>query len=205
MTEGDFCRASARSVPKSLSPETTILCSSRARSRRTSSRRARVRARGYGQHRGWLRGAVEQVAVNGSGRRGTSRGGLKRYLAISDCVGSEARRGRNIVEIQWRKLGDDLAGSHAVSDHPGNCGHWNSQPADARHATHLSRVDGDAIHHAIVSVHPLGEQPVSVAAAMVDRYTESADWTGWADEWADRRPRQRAGRTRRTGTTTLPR
>ena len=25
---------------------------------------------------------------------------------------------------------------------------------------------------------------------MVDRYTEWADWTGWADEPADRRPRQ---------------
>src|SRR3954452_19936460 len=23
---------------------------------------------------------------------------------------------------------------------------------------------------------------------MVDRYTEWADWAGWADEWADRRP-----------------
>src|SRR3954452_13491927 len=51
---------------------------------------------GYGQHRGRLRGAVEQVAVIGSGRRGTSRDGLKRYLAISNCVGSEAQRGRNI-------------------------------------------------------------------------------------------------------------
>jgi hypothetical protein len=28
---------------------------------------------------------------------------------------------------------------------------------------------------------------------MVDRYTESADWTGWADEWADRSPRQGTG------------
>ena len=33
---------------------------------------------------------------------------------------------------------------------------------------------------------------------MVDRYTVWADWTGWADEWADRTPRQRSGRTRRT-------
>ena len=38
---------------------------------------------------------------------------------------------------------------------------------------------------------------------MVDRYTEWADWTGWADERADKRPCQRAGRTRRTGTTTF--
>ena len=30
-------------------------------------------------------------------------------------------------------------------------------------------------------------------AAMVDRYTEWADWTGWADESADRRPRQGTG------------
>ena len=28
---------------------------------------------------------------------------------------------------------------------------------------------------------------------MVDRYTEWADWTGWADEPADRRPRQWTG------------
>gem|GEM_PF-3592465 len=28
---------------------------------------------------------------------------------------------------------------------------------------------------------------------MVDRYTEWADWTGWADEPADRRPRQGTG------------
>ena len=28
---------------------------------------------------------------------------------------------------------------------------------------------------------------------MVDRYTEWADWTGWADESADRRPRQGTG------------
>ena len=28
---------------------------------------------------------------------------------------------------------------------------------------------------------------------MVDRYTEWADWTGWADEPADRRPPQRTG------------
>jgi hypothetical protein len=54
--------------------------------------RAPVRARGCGQRRGPLRGAVEQVAVTGSGRRGTSRGGLKRYLAISDGIGSEAQR-----------------------------------------------------------------------------------------------------------------
>ena len=30
-------------------------------------------------------------------------------------------------------------------------------------------------------------------SAMVDRYTEWADWTGWADEPADRRPRQGTG------------
>jgi hypothetical protein len=28
---------------------------------------------------------------------------------------------------------------------------------------------------------------------MVDRYTEWADWTGWADEPADRSPCQRSG------------
>ena len=28
---------------------------------------------------------------------------------------------------------------------------------------------------------------------MVDRYTEWAEWTGWADEWADRRRRQGTG------------
>ena len=38
-----------------------------------------------------------------------------------------------------------------------------------------------------------GEQPLSFAAAIVDRYTEWADWTGWADEQADRRPRQGTG------------
>ena len=30
-------------------------------------------------------------------------------------------------------------------------------------------------------------------SAMVERYTELADWTGWADEPADRRPRQGTG------------
>ena len=38
----------------------------------------------------------------------------------------------------------------------------------------------------------VGEQPVS-AGAMVDRYTEWADWTGWADEPTDKRPRQGTG------------
>ena len=33
----------------------------------------------------------------------------------------------------------------------------------------------------------------SIGDAMVDRYTEWADWTDQADEWADRRPRQGAG------------
>ena len=28
---------------------------------------------------------------------------------------------------------------------------------------------------------------------MVDRYTEWAEWTGWADEWADRSPCQGTG------------
>ena len=36
MTEGDFCRASARSAPKSVSPEMTMRCSSRATSRSAS-------------------------------------------------------------------------------------------------------------------------------------------------------------------------
>ena len=61
--------------------------------------RVRVRARGCGQRRGLPSAAVERVAVSGSGRRGTSRAGLKRYLAISDGIGSEAQRGRNVVEF----------------------------------------------------------------------------------------------------------
>ena len=37
-------------------------------------------------------GVVEQVAAIDSGRRGSSRGGLERYLAIRDRIGSEAQR-----------------------------------------------------------------------------------------------------------------
>jgi hypothetical protein len=35
---------------------------------------------------------LSKSAVSGSGRRGTSSGGLQRYLAISDGIGSEAQR-----------------------------------------------------------------------------------------------------------------
>jgi hypothetical protein len=37
------------------------------------------------------------------------------------------------------------------------------------------------------------QQVEHLAPGMVDRYTEWADWTGWADEPADRRPRQGTG------------
>ena len=143
---------------------------------------AQVRVRGCGRRRHLLCAAVEQVAVSGSGRRGTSRRGLKRNLAISDGIGGEAQGGRNVVEFQWRKLSDDLVGCHAISDHPDNRGHGNAQPADARHATHLSRVDSDAIHQTVVPVCSLAISRFSSAAAMVDRYTEWADWTDQADE-----------------------
>jgi hypothetical protein len=196
MTEGDFCRASARSAPKSVSPEMTILCSSRATSRRTSSS-----ARSSPRSRVWtasclLRGAVEQVAASGSGRQRSAVG-------LLSTTSVARQRGRNVVEFKWRKLGGDLIGSHAVSDHPDNGGHGNAQPADARHATHLARFTRDAIRPAIVSLCSEASTRLR-GAAMVDRYTEWADCTDGADEQTDRadeqtdrRPRQRAERTRR--------
>ena len=49
-------------------------------------------------------------------------------------------------------------------------------------ACFAERVDGDAIHHADRIRVLVAEQPVSLAGAMVDRYTVWTDWTDQTDE-----------------------
>src|SRR5258708_29345528 len=122
---------------KSVSADTRIRCSSAALANMTSSLAgARPHSRTCTASRPEAR---RSVASRGAARyrSGISNGMRNRALALQSRRSGVAEALTNIIGLEVRILGQDLALGQTGCQHLQYGGYWNAQTPGARHASHL--------------------------------------------------------------------
>ena len=144
MKDGLLRRWNARSVPKSVSWETTILALVAARSRISSSAASTSRFHGPLLRRILSISTTPPLGATCWRRRETSRWAsewefafLHRFSGVLQCSGDVG--GFEVGEVGKNLVGRPTGGE--LSDHRSD---WDSQPSNTRRSAHLGRIDRDS-------------------------------------------------------------